>query len=53
MQQIARQRLSTLAGHFNSTGTLDVAELQHLLEHDNHENRQQLKVLMKDPLYIP
>jgi len=54
MQDSARKRLATMAGHFGSAASsLDVSELQHLLEHDNFETRQKLKELMRDPLYIP
>ena len=50
----ARQRLNTLASHLGSSSSnLDVAELQHFLEHDNWETRNRLKELMKDDLYIP
>lgn len=28
-------------------------QLQRLLDHDNHEERQRLKDLMKDPLFTP
>jgi len=45
----------------NNTPTLNatrasngvVAELQHLLDHDNYEARAKLKELMRDPLFIP
>ena len=50
----ARQRMSTLANHLGpSSSSLDTAELQHFLEHDNWETRRRLKELMKDELYIP
>jgi len=54
MQDSARKRLATMAGHFGSAASsLDVAELQRLLDHDNFDTRQKLKELMKDPLYVP
>ena len=54
MQDSARKRLATMAGHFGSAASsLDIAEVQRLLEHDNFENRQKLKELMRDPLFVP
>lgn len=50
----ARLRISTLAGHLGATSSgFDVAELQHLLEHDNWHTRMKLKELMKDDLFVP
>ena len=31
----------------------DTAEVQRLLDHDNHEERQRMKDLMKDELFVP
>ena len=50
----AKQRLSAIANHLGTaSGTIDIAELQHLLEHDNWDTRRKLKELMKDDLYVP
>jgi hypothetical protein len=32
---------------------VDVAVLQHVLEHDNWRTREGLKELMKDPIFVP
>ena len=58
--EVAQLRLNNLAAHFNlDSGHQKLAaerlvrELQHLLEHDNHATRQQMKDLMRDPLFVP
>ncbi|KAI3654214.1 hypothetical protein MP228_000933 [Amoeboaphelidium protococcarum] len=33
--------------------SFDVKQLQHLLDHDNHEKREAFKEFVKDPLFIP
>ena len=33
--------------------SIDVASVQHLLDHDNHDMRQQLKQFMRSPLFVP
>lgn len=54
MQDQARQRLKIIATHLGSNASgIGIEELQRLLEHDNWENRAQLKELMKDELYVP
>jgi hypothetical protein len=58
MQGPAR-RLEVLGAHFNTDQQHQmqskpaVAQLQHLLDHDNHELRARMKEFMRDPLYIP
>ena len=46
-RQIALQPTSA------SSGALDVAAMQQLLEHDNWETRQRMKDLMDTELYTP
>mmetsp|Transcript_3167 Transcript_3167/g.6936 ORF Transcript_3167/g.6936 Transcript_3167/m.6936 type:complete len:665 (+) Transcript_3167:191-2185(+) len=55
------RRLQVVSGHFfqvaNQTQAprrlFNVAELQHLLDHDNHDTRQAMKEVMKNPIYVP
>ena len=44
--------LSSLRSQWRSP-SLDVASLQHLLDHDNHGMRQRLKDFMRSPLFQP
>lgn len=57
-------RLGSISRHFDvglehplteasSTPPFSTDELQKLLDHDSHEERQGLKNLMKDPLFLP
>ena len=65
MDERAQRRVQHLSGHFDVTHRLprqhasseglqfDVKALQHILEHDNYGNREGLKELMKDELFVP
>ena len=65
MDERVQRRVQHLSGHFDVTQRLprqhassgglqfDVQTLQHILEHDNHGNREGLKELMKDELFVP
>ncbi len=58
--ELATERIRTLGRHLGVggippalLGANDLQALQRLLEHDNWDCRQQLKDLMKDPLFVP
>lgn len=65
MDAAARRRLAALHSHFNTSshlpqqhdttnGILDTKALQVLLDHDNHEARQQMKQLMSsNDVFLP
>jgi acyl-CoA oxidase len=59
-----QRRLATLLGHFQAekqpsaskigaAAPFSPAELQDLLDHDNHEHRRACKAFMTDASYIP
>jgi len=67
--EASQRRLAVVAGHFDtshkprsgagagggasSPPPLDVAALQHLLDHDNHEMRARAKELLREDVFIP
>lgn len=56
--ELATERIRTLGRHLGVGGPVvlgasELQALQRLLEHDNWDCRQQLKDLMKDPLFTP
>ncbi|KAK9840200.1 hypothetical protein WJX74_005380 [Apatococcus lobatus] len=58
--ELATERIRTLGRHLGVgglqpalLGTSELQALQRLLEHDNWDCREQLKNLMKDPLFTP
>lgn len=58
--ELATERIRTLGRHLGVGGlqpallaASELQALQRLLEHDNWDCREQLKDLMKDPLFTP